>query len=407
MKIHPNKPHITTNPSSYWRLIAAGEPYRLLFPIGTVIGIVGVLMWPIYVWNVSKAYPGMTHPRVMIEGFVTAFIIGFLGTALPRLLGVPRLTLGETITFALMVSVAAVLNYSGQIFWGESLFCLTLLALVGALGFRALKWRQDVPPPAFVLVLLGLACGFFGGLIQLLTTVTSGEIPVWLRQLGPLLVYQAYLVFPIMGIGAFLLPRFFGMPSQQDFPESLRLPPGWLPKAAFALACGAVVMAGFVLEAFGNPASGNALRAVGIAVYFFREIPAHKVRVSGSLAFGLRLALLSIPLAYALMAIWPGQRFALIHILMITGFSLITFIVASRVIYGHSGQTEKFRAGIWPVRILVAGIFLAMLTRVTAEWMPDIRMTHYGYAALAWIAAVLVWSGTVLRGVVRSHESDA
>jgi len=166
-------------------------------------------------------------------------------------------------------------------------------------------------------------------------------------------------------------------------------------------------MAGFVLEALGNPAWGNALRAVGITAYFIREIPAHKVRVGGSLAFGLRLALFSIPLAYALMAIWPGQRFALIHILMITGFSLITFIVASRVVYGHSGQTEKFRAGIWPVRVLVAGFFLAMLTRVTADWMPDIRMTHYGYAAIVCVGVVVYWGLTVLKGVVRSDESSA
>jgi uncharacterized protein involved in response to NO len=392
--------------STYWQLIAAGEPYRLLFAVGTLIGIAGVLMWPLYVWHFTETYPGHLHARVMIEGFLTAFVMGFLGTALPRLLGVPKLVLGETLALTVAVIGVTLLHLTGQTLEGDQLFVLLLLGFTASLGLRGLLFRQDVPPPAFVLVLIGMICAVFGAATQVVAHLSPSALPGWMPYFGRLLLYQGYLVFPIMGIGAFLLPRFFGMPSGQNFPESLSLPPGWIPKAAFALACGAVVMAGFVLEALGHPAWGNALRAVGIGVYFVREIPAHKLSVGGSLAFGLRLALLAIPLAYLLMAIWPQHRFAFIHILLITGFSLITFIVASRVVYGHSGQTEKFRAGIWAVRILVSGIFVAMLTRVTADWMPDSRMTHYAYAAIIWVAAVACWGFAVLPGVTQP-DSDA
>jgi len=392
--------------SGYWQLVFSGEPYRLLFPVGTLLGLAGVLMWPLFVWNLFGGYPGLTHPRVMIAGFLTSFVIGFLGTALPRLLGVPRLTPGEIVGFAVMVVTGATLNFFGRILWGDVVFCLTLLTLVGVLGYRAARWRQDVPPPAFVLVLLGLGCGFSGALIQILAHTESLPGPGWLPYFGRLLYWQAYLVFPIMGIGAFLLPRFFGMPSGQNFPESLALPPGWRAKAAFALGCGAVVMAGFVVESLGHPGWGNGLRAVAITVYFLREIPAHRGGVGGgSLSLGLRLALLAIPLSYGVMAIWPEYRFSLIHILMITGFSLITFIVASRVIYGHSGQPEKFRAALWPVRILIAGFFFAMLVRVSADWMPKVQMSHYAYAAVIWVIASLIWAIFVLRHVARP-DSD-
>ncbi len=41
---------------------------------------------------------------------------------------------------------------------------------------------------------------------------------------------------------------------------------------------------------------------------------------------------------------------------------------------------------------MMAGLFiLAMATRVSADWMPDVRPSHEAYASLAWVAAVSVW----------------
>lgn len=391
----------------YIGLIAAGEPYRLLFPVGAALGIVGALMWPLFAWHVTDIYPGQMHARVMIEGFLTAFVMGFLGTALPRLIGVPRLVLGETLGFSAAVIGVTLLHVNGHTRWGDQFFALALLMFAASLGYRALKWRQDAPPPAFVLVVLGLASAVFGAVTQVVAHDAASSLPDWLPYFGRLLLYQGYLLFPIMGIGAFLLPRFFGVASGQNFPESRSLPAGWLAKAAFALACGLIVMMSFAMEASGRPALGNGLRAIGVIVYFFREIPFYKGGVGGgSMALGLRLALVAIPLAYALMAVWPERRFALIHILMITGFSLITYIVASRVIYGHSGQTEKFRAGIWAIRVLTAGILIAMLTRVAADWMPDIRMSLYAYAAVIWALAVTYWGIRVLPLVTQPDSEE-
>jgi len=90
--------------------------------------------------------------------------------------------------------------------------------------------------------------------------------------------------------------------------------------------------------------------------------------------------------------------------LFISGFSLLVFIVASRVVLGHSGQSEKFRATLWSVLILTALVTLAMLTRVSADWMPAIQLSHYAYAAVAWAAGVLVWMIFILPGVRRKDE---
>lgn len=392
--------------SGYWGLVAAGEPFRLLFPLGAAIGIFGVMMWPLFVWNVTTVYPGVAHARIMVEGFLACFVVGFLGTALPRLLGVPRVSLLESFCYAGALVLAVVLHARGQILWGDVVFFCVMGTLVFSLLVRAL-FRNDTPPPAFVLVAMGMCCALAGSFSQIAAVVAPSIVPGWLPLLGKLILNQGFLLLPIMGIGAFLLPRFFGLPNRQSLPESLALPPGWMPKAAFAAACGGAVLASFVLEVGGLRREGYALRALAVGLYFFREVPVHQAGWGGgSLAMGLRIALASIPLGYGLLAAMPERTFTFLHVVFISGFSLLTFIVASRVVLGHSGQSEKFRASIRPVLVLCALAVLAMLTRVTADWLPRVTMSHYAYAAVAWSLGVLIWAAAILPGVLKKDPSS-
>jgi uncharacterized protein involved in response to NO len=393
---------MTEKSRSYTKLLLElGEPFRLLFPLGTLIGIFGVLMWPLFVWNVTKTYPGVTHPRIMIEGFLTSFVIGFLGTALPRLLDVRRMTMGETFGFAGALIGLVCLHLAGDIFYGDLLFFFTMLGLVVALAVRAV-FRKDTPPPAFVLVAMGILCALLGSASQLIGFLSPSALSLSAWTLGRLLLTQGYLLLPIMGVGAFLLPRFFALPNRQTFPESMVLPPGWKRRAAFAFICGLAIIFSFVLEAAGFLHAGYGLRASALLLYFMCEVPVHQAGFGGgSLALSLRLALFAIPVGYLLMAIWPEHAFSLLHIVFITGFSLLTFTVASRVILGHSGQSARFRDSLRPVLILASLLTLAMLTRVSADWMPSLRMGHYGYAAVAWITGVIIWAAYFLPSVAR------
>lgn len=401
---HTNK-EARSRADGYWQLVAAGEPFRLLFPIGTALGCFGVLLWPLHVWMFPEAYPGTLHARIMIQGFLTSFVIGFLGTALPRLLGAPRITLGETLGFAGALVGIVILHAAGLEFWGNQLFIVTLCALLFVMGVRAVV-RKDVPPPAFVLVGLGILSALAGACIYVFVQVAPLAAPDWLVPLGRLLMNQAFLLLPIMGVGAFLLPRFFGLPNRQSFPETNTLPPGWRSRALFALACGMGVMGSFLLQTAGLDRWGYGLRACVVLVYLLREVPFLKAGPGGgSLALGARVALLSIPLGYAAMALWPTRSFSLLHVVFITGFGLLTFIVASRVTLGHSGQAEKFNARLWPITTLVLLMILAMATRVSADWMPALRLSHYAYAALVWICGVGIWAFKILPGIRKTDES--
>ena len=394
--------------SGYWRLVASGEPFRLLFPAGVALGVAGVMMWPLHVWNVMAVYPGQFHARVMIEGFLTAFVIGFLGTALPRLLDVPRLTLIESAGFACGVLLVGWLQLSGRMPLGDQAFFFLLSSFVLVLAVRGFLFRKDLPPPGFVLVASGLVCALAGSAILVVGQISSSLLPAPVAALGKLLLYQGYPLLPVMGVGAFFLPRILGLHGRQGFPESIAPPRGWMPLAGFAAACGGAVIAGLVLEAFGWPRAGNALKASALAVYLFREIPLHRtMRGGGSLALGLRIALVCIPLAFALMAIWPDRTLSFLHVLFISGLSLLVFVVATRVVLGHSGQGDKFGARIWPVVFMTSLVVLAMLTRVSADWLPDIRMSHYAYASLAWAAGAAVWAVLLLLPGVRRGDLES
>lgn len=400
-----NSVSLAARPPSFLSLVAAGEPFRLLFPLGTLLGLVGVLLWPAWFYGGLEAWPVVPHARIMIQGFLGSFVVGFLGTALPRMLEVPKIGLIVSGTLAAGLLLLSGLHLAGQVIAGDVVFLLLLGGYLGLLVGR-FRHRRDTPPPGFVLVALGMACGLAGTLLLILTALPETGLHPAAHTLGRLLLYQGFLLLPIMGIGAFLLPRFFGLPNRHDFPESLRLPPGWLRRAGFAGACGAVVLVSFGFEAAGWFRTGYGLRAAAVLAYFFREVPVHQARFSrGSLAFALRLALFSIPLGYAAMAFAPVWQGALIHIVFVTGFSLLTFTVASRVILGHSGQSELFVRRLVPVLALTVLLTAAMLTRVTADWMQDLRLSHYAYAALAWAAGVVVWAVAILPSVRRPDEA--
>ena len=145
----------------YWRLVDSGEPFRLLFPLGALLGVAGVSIWPLHVWGFVPLYPGQIHARIMIEGFFTAFAMGFLGTAFPRVLDVRRLGMAASIPLAVALLVCASLHLTGRILGGDVVFFATLATFVAILLSRA-RERKDFPPPSFVLVAMGVLSGLTG-----------------------------------------------------------------------------------------------------------------------------------------------------------------------------------------------------------------------------------------------------
>ena len=60
------------------------EPFRPFFPLGIVLGWVGIGHWVLYATGLTSTYSCMLHGLVQTQAFLMAFAVGFLTTALPR-----------------------------------------------------------------------------------------------------------------------------------------------------------------------------------------------------------------------------------------------------------------------------------------------------------------------------------
>jgi uncharacterized protein involved in response to NO len=387
------------SPSGITVLTLWEEPFRLFFPLAVLAGLIGTLAWPLHFSGLTAWYPGVDHGRLMAQGFFGAFIVGFLGTSLPRLLSVRRLTGLEVCVLAGLHLCLIAAHAAAFTTLGDGLFLIQLGILVGSFGVRFFL-RRDVPPPGFVLVGLALLCGAAGTVLALFQEQIEDHY-FWIR-LRPLLQYQGFILLPILGVGGFILPRFFGLESRQVFPESKVPPGGWTPQVMIALAAGIAVLASFVIEAGGWPRTGAATRFVVAAGYLYWQVPFFRSKVRGSsLALGLRIAFLLLPSGFLAVTLFPGYRVALMHLTLIGGFGLLTLCVATRVLMGHTGQGSALAGRHRWLTVVILLMLVGMLTRISGDYWPRILASHYSYGGFLWAAGLLLWAIRMLPSVRR------
>ncbi len=368
-------------PAALLRWLAA-EPYRVFFASGALWSIVGVALWPLYHAQLLGFYPGFAHARIMIEAFGGAFVVGFLGTAGPRMASAPKLTPWELAWLLVLHQACALSHLTLRIVWGDGLFVALLLSLLLCLVVRVLRFRQEPPPAQMLLALAGLLCGM-GGALLLLSPSTFTHVPR--LRLAQLLLYQGCLLPPVLGVGSFVFPRMLG----GGFGEAASRRQQTL-RSVRALAAAAGLLGSFFLEAYGHVAVGYGLRAGVAAAYLLLEVRWRTVR-RGSLTTGLKWALGLGALGLVLAPMWPAQHVTIEHLLYIGGFGMLMLIVGSRVLFGHSGDLEGFFArGGWPRWLVFLGV-LAALTRATPAWRPSTTVSHHIYAAVTWAALTLGW----------------
>ena len=366
----------------------AEEPFRIFFPTGVLLAIVGVSLWLLYYLGVGIPYPNVTHARLMIEGFMASFIFGFLGTAGPRLTSTPPFSPAEVATLFTLDLLAAGAHLGGAHRAGDICFLLCLLVFMRVLAKR-FRQRKDSPPPNFVLVALGLVSGVVGaGLVAYAEATQYSRI----YQFGSALLNECFVLLPILGVAPFFIGRLLDLPSS-NLPESRAFPPEWRRAAAFAGLVGVLTIASFAIDAFGWPKTGGWLRVAALSLYVGRRMP---FRGRTFLANCLRVGIVTILVGFAVIAAWPIYRVAGLHIVFITGFNFIAFTVAIRVAFGHSGNLDLLSKRLWFFIATGALLYLAMVARFTADLAPAVRILHLLAAAICWLVAALVWMLKVL-----------
>jgi uncharacterized protein involved in response to NO len=378
------------------------EPFRVLFPIAVLAGILGVVVWPLHFAGWGE-YPMLHHARLMASGFFGGFILGFLGTALPRMLSVPALGIRNTLLMAFL-HLAMVVSYAtGHLAWGDSLFAALWIVFVGLMAWR-FRLRRDTPPPGFVLVVLGLLCAGAGTLLALWQH-HDPELPIPGVFMQRLLGYQGFVLLPILGAGPFLLPRFFGRRSTHDFPEMTVPHRAWWRKAALALGVGLAIIVSFFVEVLVSVQWGYALRFLTISAYVVLEFPWRMAPgARPGLGRQLRLAFVALMGGYLILVLFPTYRTALLHVVLMGGFAGVTMLAAAWVVYGHSGQIDRLRTRHRWLVVTIVLFWAAMFTRISGDFWPAILVSHYIYAALLLLAAMCLWAAYVLPKVLRTED---
>lgn len=392
-----HKKHKAKGPRKQGLRWLAAEPYRVFFVSGAVWSLIGVSLWPLFYAQQLGFYPNLVHARLMIEAFGGAFVVGFLGTAGPRMASAPKLTPLELFVLLLLHQASALCHLNLRHSWGDGLFALLLGSLMLFLLIRVLRFRKEAPPPQMLLALTGLSCGL-GGALMLLSPVTMLDASS--LRLANLLLYQGLLLPPVLGIGSFVFPRMLG----GDFgdPKSA-MQSRW--KLIRAVLVAALLILSFFVEAWGQVTLGYLLRVAVSVSYLLMEVR-WQTPQSGSLTTGLFWALGLGCLGMLLVPTQPMQHVSIEHLLYIGGFGLLMLVVGSRVLFGHSGDLEGFFVKSKGVRFLVFLGVLTATTRATPAWVPSTTISHHIYAAWSWALLISLWLLWHRRRFVKRDEED-
>ena len=158
----------------------------------------------------------------------------------------------------------------------------------------------------------------------------------------------------------------------------------------------------FVHYPLGWPRTATTLRAVTMIGYLWHELPLERLRwIWNGVQWLLVSGLVFLPLGVLASGWLPGWRVALSHIELLSGFGLITLGVATRVVFGHSGEREQLERFHAPLTVAAVLMLLALLNRLSGDLVPSTMVSHYLYAALCWLGGTLLWAVRVLPKVLK------
>ncbi len=349
-------------------------PYQVLFPIGVLYGVYGALVWVLYLFGLIP-YPGGLHAHLMVVGFLFSFALGFLMTAVPRFTGTDSARSWE-------LAVAVILALSSFLgVYPEGIALAVLAFLFFFSGSRFLR-RAYAPPMHFIFVPLGLLLGL------------AGVVLMWIGAAqGRVFLYQGTMLCFVLGVGGKLVSMLLGWGAQPLLKISVvgqsarkeRLPLNvWGPAALLLL--------GFLLEFSVAFTVGRILRALAASWVAFAAWHLHRRPLAeGRLVRWLWVAAWGLVLGLWFSAVVPSAGVHGLHLTFISGFGLMTLMIASRVTLAHGGHDLEFELHSKTFAWAGGMLLLAALMRATAP-LASSYFSHLAYAAGVWMVGLVGWS---------------
>ncbi|MDB4809129.1 NnrS family protein, partial [bacterium] len=88
----------------------------------------------------------------------------------------------------------------------------------------------------------------------------------------------------------------------------------------------------------------------------------------------------------------PGLRTGVLHLMFIGGSAIVMLAVSTRVILGHNDRHDRLALPMKWYHLVWSLLLLNTATRLSADFVPKVRISHLSYAACLWIIVIVFWS---------------
>jgi len=365
------------------------DPYRLFFPLGIFIGLIGVSVWPLLGMGLISYPNPIWHIDLLLQGFLFAFILGFLLTALPRFSQTWPITRNELAAF---LTVFVTGNLASMMSWfsvGRLAFWINL-TLLFVYAFRRFSKRGAHPPPEFVFVGVGLVLGWIAAWIRV-----DAFLP-WSfglsEVMGRRLIAEGMVLMLVMGVAGKLAPMFFGF-SRANPLTQLGNASAIAQKLKINVIIALILVGTFFVEYHWNQIQlALYIRAVAASFVFFGTMKIHRKPLEkGMLVQALRWSNWAVLLGLWGAAIHPQYRIEVLHVLFIGGFGMMILAIATRVILSHGKYPVEFEKTSPWLGIAAWMLFVSLLLRAISTLTGKYYFTMLGLAGSLWIVALVLW----------------
>lgn len=363
------------------------EPYRLFMPLGVLLGWAGVAHWLLHALGLLARYQSIFHGLVQIQGFLMAFAVGFLMTAVPKRTGTwPATTWQIALAASCLVGTTVAAWYErwalSQVFW--LVLAILLLAFV-ARRARSARAKRRLPV-SFVWVPFAFAMGIAGSVLAGVGGSLGGAY--WeLHELGRGLVLQGMFLALVVGVGSFALPLMTRGDAPADATRSRSDRLAVLAHVTTALA----LTATFWIER-AWPAPAHALRGtLVLGALWIGGGLARPPTKPGANRKLLWVAACLVPTGYFVAALFPAHPKAGLHVTFIGGLALLATAVGAHVVAGHGGRDDVKDGRPWPLVGSGALLLGAMVPRALVDFDPGRFFLWLGVAAGMFLMATALW----------------
>jgi uncharacterized protein involved in response to NO len=375
------------------------DPFRAFFPLGAILALAGVVPW-ISQYFTHADYPRDLHRSLMINGFLLSFVCGFLMTAIPRFTGTHFATKAEILITLSALTLASIGAFSPRQTW-DFFFSAAAVASLALFSFRRFLRKTTNPPHTFVFIGVGLFLWLASNLGQFASSIGISLPDAWTAIFQDLFSNGAIMSL-ILGVGGRLIPGILGwqeivVKQRKQYetadPFLSRVPLGILVSVL-------VFLSSFFFESL-IPLQlcffmrGAVTLHFGIRYWVIYRFPSTR----SFLTWSIWLCCWCLTLGYFVPAFWIGASVHALHVLFIGGFSLLTLLISTRVIFAHSPVGTEIEKTSPSILVFTGLILLSMVTRVTAILLPKIYLDHLGYAAAIWVVALITWGWLLVSGV--------